>query len=205
MKAAHSVVTGLAVVALVGLSLVPTVSRADGDPVKGRKLGYACLGCHGIENYKNAYPNYSVPRVGGQHAAYIVAALHEYEAKARWHPTMQGMATTLSAQDKQDIAAYFQGNKTATSSGPAAGVKAPQIIQTCQACHGANGIGIMPEYPDLAGQHADYIVEALHDYRSGKRKNVIMNGMAAPLTDEQIKAVAAYYSQQHGLHTLKED
>jgi cytochrome c553 len=174
-------------------------AQADGDPARGRQLAYTCHGCHGIDNYKNAYPNYSVPRLGGQHAAYIVAALNEYEAKARWHPTMQGMASMLSTQDKQDIAAFFQ-EPVVTSSGTIVGT-APAAAQTCAACHGPDGVGILPEYPVLAGQHPDYIERALGDYRSGKRQNAIMNGFAAPLTDADIKALAAFFSAQPGLRT----
>jgi cytochrome c553 len=173
--------------------------QAAGDPARGRQLAYTCHGCHGIDNYKNAYPNYSVPKLGGQHAAYIVAALNEYEAKARWHPTMQGMASMLSAQDKEDIAAFLQ-EPVVVSGGKIVGT-APAVAQTCAACHGPDGVGILPEYPVLAGQHADYIERALGDYRSGKRQNAIMSGFAAQLTDADIKALAAYFSAQPGLRT----
>ena len=118
-------------------------AQADGDPESGRKLAYTCHGCHGIENYKNAYPNYSVPKLGGQHAKYIVAALAEYEAKARWHPTMQGLAQTLSADQKADIAAFFQGEPVVSAGSPVG--TAPAAAQTCAACHGVDGVGILPE------------------------------------------------------------
>jgi len=190
---------GLAAAAL-SLGLFASLqAQAAGDPVRGRQLAYTCHGCHGIDNYKNAYPNYSVPRLGGQHAAYIVAALNEYEVKARWHPTMQGMATMLSAQDKEDIAAYLE-EPVVVSSGAVVGT-APATAQTCAACHGPDGVGILPEYPVLAGQHADYIERALSDYRSGKRQNAIMNGFAGQLTDADIKALAAFFSAQPGLRT----
>jgi cytochrome c553 len=186
--------------ATLSLGLIASLpAQAAGDPARGRQLAYTCHGCHGIDNYKNAYPNYSVPKLGGQHAAYIVAALAEYEAKARWHPTMQGMASMLSAQDKEDIGAFFQ-EPVVVSSGTTVGT-APAAVQTCAACHGQDGVGILPEYPVLAGQHPDYIERALGDYRSGKRQNAIMNGFAAQLTDADIKALAAYFSAQPGLRT----
>lgn len=183
----------------VAVLLTSPLAGAAGDPENGRKLAYTCHGCHGIENYKNAYPNYSVPKLGGQHEQYIVAALVEYETKARWHPTMQGMATTLSAQDKADIAAFFQAEPV-VSDGSTVGT-APAAAQTCAACHGPDGVGILPEYPTIAGQHADYIERALKDYRSGKRQNAIMNGFAGQLADADIKALAAYFSAQKGLYT----
>jgi cytochrome c553 len=198
--ALKSASSGLAAAVLSLGLFVSLQAQAAGDPARGRQLAYTCIGCHGIDNYKNAYPNYSVPRLGGQHAAYIVAALGEYESKARWHPTMQGMATMLSAQDKEDIAAYFEA-PAVVSSGKVVGT-APPAAQTCAACHGPDGVGILPEYPVLAGQHADYIERALGDYRSGKRQNAIMNGFAGQLTDADIKALAAFFSAQPGLRTL---
>ena len=195
--------TGLTAAALSVLLLAPVAAGAAGDPARGRKLAYTCHGCHGIENYKNAYPNYSVPKIGGQHANYLIAALAEYEARARWHPTMQGLASTLTAQDKADIAAFFEGEKPAVSSGTTVGT-APPAAQACAACHGPDGVGILPEYPVIAGQHPDYIERALQDYRSGRRQNAIMNPFAQQLTDADIAAVAAYFSAQKGLHTPRQ-
>lgn len=65
---------------------------------------------------------------------------------------------------------------------------------TCEACHGADGKGTNPMYPVLAGQYEDYLAHALRAYRDGKRKNAIMAGLAAPLTDEDIEDLAAYYA-----------
>lgn len=70
-----------------------------------------------------------------------------------------------------------------------------KVMQVCQSCHGLDGIGIDETYPKLAGQFADYMVVALNDYKSGARKNAIMSGFAATLTEEDIENVAAYYSQ----------
>jgi cytochrome c553 len=68
--------------------------------------------------------------------------------------------------------------------------------EICQACHGLDGKSTTPDYPNLAGQYPDYLAKALRDYQSGKRKNAIMAGMAAPLTPKDIENVAAYYSSQ---------
>jgi len=88
------------------------VHAASGDPAAGAKKNSMCAGCHGIPDYRTAYPEvYSVPRLGGQHAAYIVSALHEYKTGARSHPTMRAIAAGLSDQDMADLAAYY-------SSGP---------------------------------------------------------------------------------------
>ena len=185
------------------LLLVPSLAcAADGDAERGRKLAYACMGCHGIENYKNAYPKYSVPKLGGQSAAYIAAALAEYRAGARSHPTMKGFAATLSVQDRADLAEYFQGPQRARS-GPKPVGTLPVAAAACSACHGQDGIGTLPENPTLAGQHADYLAQALNDYRLGKRQNPVMGTFAAQLTPGDIRALADYFAKQPGLSTLK--
>ena len=96
---------------------LPLGANAAGDPELGQKKFYTCYGCHGIENYKNAYPNYSVPKLRHQHAAYIVAALQEYRSGERPHATMHAQAASLSDQDMQDIAAYLQGGEAILPSG----------------------------------------------------------------------------------------
>jgi hypothetical protein len=171
---------------------------ADGaaaDAAHGAKRAYSCLGCHGIPSYRNTYPAYHVPKIGGQHESYLVAALAEYRSGARPHPTMRTQAGSMSEQDARDIAAYFATTAPLTSTGKAMGT-APAAAATCVACHGPDGVGITPDYPTLAGQHADYIEQALKAYRKGTRQNAIMNGMAAALTDADIHAVAQYFAQQ---------
>lgn len=80
-----------------------------GDLASGRSLTYTCQGCHGIEGYKNAYPNYHVPLIGGQSTQYLVNALTEYRKGTRKHPTMQVQAQSFSDQDIADIAAFLAG------------------------------------------------------------------------------------------------
>ena len=72
----------------------------------------------------------------------------------------------------------------------------PDKLVTCAACHGETGISTQPIYPNLAGQHRNYLEHALHEYRDGKRKNAIMGAQAANLTDDDIKALTAYFSAQ---------
>jgi len=188
-----------ALVALAGLGGFAGAVRADdapaGDPARGAKLGYTCFGCHGVPDYRNAYPNYHVPKIGGQHAAYLTAALGEYRAGARPHPTMKGQASSLSAQDSRDLAAYFASANPVKSGSGAAGMP-PAAGMTCVACHGRDGVGVTADYPTLAGQQRDYIEQALQAYRKGTRQNAVMNGMAAQLKDEDIRALAEYFSQQ---------
>lgn len=173
--------------------LIPGLATAA-DAARGAKLAYTCHGCHGIPNYKNAYPVYNVPKLGGQHAAYMVAALKEYKSGDRAHATMHAQAISLSDANLADIAAYLGGQELKPTGRPVGTM--PKAGQTCIACHGNDGVGIMPEYPNLAGQHEDYIANSLRSYKSGVRKNPIMSGMAAPLTEQDIRALAKYYSSQ---------
>jgi cytochrome c553 len=175
-------------------------AHAAGDPVQGEKKFYTCYGCHGLEDYRNAYPDYTVPRLRHQHAAYIVAALQEYRSGERPHATMHAQAASLSDQDMEDIGAYLQG---ATPAKPSAAVngKAPKQVAACVACHGENGLGVeaplTPKPAVLAGQHVDYLEQALTAYRNGRRKNVVMGGMAKLLTtDEDVRIAAAYFANQ---------
>ena len=83
-------------------------AQAAGDPAEGKKKNTMCIGCHGIEGYRTSYPTvYNVPRLGGQHAEYLVKALEGYKNDTRNHPTMKAIADTLSQQDMEDLAAYY--------------------------------------------------------------------------------------------------
>ena len=80
---------------------------SGGNAQTGRTLAYTCQGCHGVEGYKNAYPSFHVPRIGGQTAEYLTQALTEYKKGNRKHPTMQAQAQSFSDQDIADISAYL--------------------------------------------------------------------------------------------------
>jgi cytochrome c553 len=175
-------------------------AQAAGDPAAGEKKFYTCYGCHGLPNYRNAYPDYSVPKLRHQTAAYIIAALQEYRSGERPHPTMHAQASSLSDQDIEDIAAYLQGAQPIKATKTVNG-KTPEAVAACTACHGENGTGIgaatSPQPPVLAGQHEDYLEQALTAYRNGRRKNAVMNGMAKLLkSDEDVKVAAEYFASQ---------
>lgn len=82
-----------------------------GNAARGKQLTYTCQGCHGVTGYKNAYPNYHVPKIGGQSEQYLINALTQYQQGKRKHPTMQAQAASFSAQDVADIAAYIASLK----------------------------------------------------------------------------------------------
>jgi cytochrome c553 len=189
---------------LVALSLglsaavAATSAVAEGSAERGKVLAYTCHGCHGVPNYKNAYPNYSVPRVGGQNAQYLQDALKAYAAGDRPHQTMHSQASSLSEQDRADIAAFFQGE--VVKPGKEVVGTPPPATQTCVTCHGADGAKVIgPDHPILAGQQADYIAQALRDYKSGKRKNAIMGGIMSGVDVKDFDAIAQYFASQPGL------
>jgi len=80
---------------------------AAGNAANGKLLTYTCQGCHGVTGYKNAYPSYRIPKIGGQSAQYLTQALTEYRLGKRKHPTMQAQAESFSDQDIADIAAFL--------------------------------------------------------------------------------------------------
>ncbi len=113
---------------------------------------------------------------------------------------MHAQAASLTDQDMEDIAAYLQGADPVKPSAAVTG-KVPKQVAACVACHGENGLGVeapvTPKPAVLAGQHADYLEQALTAYRNGRRKNVVMDGMAQLLTsDEDVKIAAAYFADQ---------
>ena len=195
------------IAAMALLALSATAAQAAGDAEAGKVKAYTCTGCHGIPGYKNTYPHYDVPKVGGQNAPYLVSALQAYQSGTRAHPTMNGHAQSLSGQDIEDIAAWFAslpaGSAEAVTGDAAAG---QQKSTPCQACHGEAGIAVDANlYPNIAGQHASYIGKALHDYRDGHRVNPLMSGFAAALSDQDIEDLSAWFASQAGLRDLSAD
>jgi len=105
--------TRFAAVAIAALAAaVPFAAAAQGapvgNPVAGSQKTQMCSGCHGIEGWRTAFPEvYQVPKLGGQHQAYIVKALQAYKSGERAHPSMRAIAASLSDQDMADLAAYY--------------------------------------------------------------------------------------------------
>lgn len=103
MRKLHARIFGMVFV----FCTAPALAQTAGDPVAGERRAGMCAGCHGIAGWRNAYPAYSVPKLGGQHAGYIAAALKAYQTRQRSHPTMQAIAANLSDKDMVDLGAYF--------------------------------------------------------------------------------------------------
>ncbi len=100
----------------VALAVMAAPALAAGDAAKGREKVQMCQGCHGIEGWRTAFPEvYRVPRLAGQHEAYLVRALQAYRSGERSHPSMKAIAASLSDQDMADVAAYYAQPATKTA------------------------------------------------------------------------------------------
>ena len=198
-------VVACAAALLILSTLFAQSAFAEADLKAGKEIAYSCLGCHGIAGYRNAYPSYRVPKLGGQKATYLVAALNGYKQNTRKHPTMNGQAASLSSQQIEDVAAYFAtlGNETVLAGGSEA---VPfDKAQACTACHGANGISVNAMWPTLAGQHEDYLLQALNGYRDGSRADGVMGAQAALIAAEDVALLAKYFASLEGLETTKSE
>lgn len=185
---------------LIG-ALTAQPALAEGEYEQGKLLAYTCLGCHGIEGYRNAYPSYRVPRLGGQRAAYIEAALYAYRNGNRPHPTMQAHGGSLSDKDIQQLAVYFESLGAAADEIDVEMVAGVGAAAICVTCHGVDGAGVVPQPPVLSGQQKDYLVHALQQYRDGSRSGTVMSAFAAPLSDADITMLAGFYASRDGLQT----
>ena len=188
---------------LLAAALFTQPAFAEGDAAAGKEIAYTCLGCHGIEGYRNAYPSYRVPKLGGQKAAYLEVALRGYRDGARKHPTMVAQATSLSDQQITDVAAYLAGiGNDTVAAGGTQGASFDKAA-ACAACHGQNGISVNAVWPTLAGQWQDYLLNSLKQYRDGTRTDPVMTAQAALIAEEDLAKLAMYYSRLEGLETTE--
>src|SRR5262245_43551204 len=167
-----------------------------------------CAACHGSDGNSPAPAN---PKIAGQFPEYLHKQLADFRPQsgkkaARDNAIMAGMVANLSDADMKGLAAYFSGQKlkpaAATDKDLAAlgqklwrGGNAASGVPACSGCHGPSGAGIPAQYPRIAGQYADYIAAQLKAFREGARtndQNGMMRGVAARLSDREIRAVAEY-------------
>lgn len=198
----------LAVTSVMAVSA--QAQEVKGDAKAAETKIAMCIGCHGIPGYQTSFPEvYRVPKISGQNAKYIAAALTAYKKGERKHQTMRGIADTLNDQDIADLAAYYEqhGKTEAVTAAPkAANEKVTALLQkgACVSCHGANFTQPLdPSYPKIAGQHKDYLFVALKSYKvenqsTWGRSNGIMGGIAKQYSNAELKALAEYIADQQG-------
>lgn len=183
----------------LGAALILAVAAishaAEGDPVAGKRKTVTCNACHGQSGFK------SMPRLGGQSAAYLISAMWAYKDDKRAHATMRDVARVLSAKDISDLAAHYAAVPRLTGETDAvAPVDVPSVAERCAACHGADGARpATPEVAVIAGQSAGYLDLTLKKYRSGVRPHAVMQEQVRELDDAQIAELVAWYAAQKGL------
>jgi cytochrome c553 len=183
----------------------PAVAKAD--PAKGQQIAAGvCAACHAADGNSVISAN---PKLSGQHPEYIVKQLIDYtkapdHKEARVNAIMTGFASSLSADDKRHVAAWFASQKPTPGEARIkgtldlgqriyrAGIPA-KSVPACAGCHTPTGAGIPIQYPRLSGQHADYTESQLKAFREGtRRNNASMTQIAARLSDAEMKAVSDY-------------
>ena len=199
----------------LAVSFVSFTAQAQditGNAQAGQKINAMCIGCHGIKGYQASFPEvYKVPMISGQNTKYIESALHAYKKGDRKHPTMRGIAESLTDQNIADLAAYYsvhgliEGQLAPKEAKvPSAEVAALLGKANCASCHGANfSMPIDPSYPKIGGQHADYLFVALKAYKTTDnakvgRANPIMGSMAKQYSNAELKLLANYISSVQG-------
>ncbi len=200
---------------LASLVLVSGVHASKpGDPVAGEMSAGLCGGCHGMDGNS---PDATFPRLAGQYEMYIVKQIRDFQKGHRANnDTMAGMAAMVSSlQEAKNIGAFFAQQKMAKKplvkvdrKLAAAGKKLfyngnPKTgIYGCVNCHGDRGLGKAPNisvFPKIGGQHRDYLIKNLKDFKSGLRANDpagMMADIAKKLSDKEIIAVSHYLSAQ---------
>ena len=207
----NKTLTTIFALAVASVTALSHAQEAKGDVKAGEKKIAMCLGCHGIPGYQASFPEvHKVPMISGQSGKYIAAALDAYRKGDRKHPTMRGIADTLTDQDIADVAAYYEqhGKSAELPAKPSRepSVQVAELLKkgACVSCHGDNfAKPIDPAYPKIAGQHADYLFVALKSYKAEKnanvgRNNAIMGGIAKQFTNAELKALANYISKVDG-------
>ncbi len=191
--------------ALIGSAALE--AAAAGDVEAGKTIAKKhCVVCHGPEGMSGTA---DVPHLAGQHAGYIMTALQGYRDGARASDFMVAMTVAvgaLSDEDMANVAAYYdsltpfaQVAAQAAKSGappeeedPFAAVRA--MTEACAGCHGEDGNSDQPGSPGLAGQRAEYLVDALNAYKTGARKHDMMQAFVEPLSTAEIEEIAFYYA-----------
>jgi cytochrome c553 len=163
------------------------LAQGTGDREAGRQLAGQCRTCHGLDGYAQLP---IAPHIGGEPESYIRAQLTAFRDGSRQHEIMSIVASALTDEQIAALAAWYAGHNVTVelAADPA------QAPAQCVECHGADGLHLFEDAPNLAGETNIYIDTQLKAFRSGKRVHEVMTPIAADLTDEQIRAVADWYA-----------
>lgn len=155
----------------------------------GEAKAVNCISCHGPNGVST---NAQFPTLAGQQSTYLANQLNNFKNRSRMNPIMNGMASNLSDDDIQNLAAYFSSQKPKSAGGdPDLAKIGESKTPICMGCHSTKAKG-NGQFPRLAGQHPEYLSKQLISFKTGERKAGAMNAVAANLSEEDIKAIAAY-------------
>lgn len=172
----------------LGGGLLAGAAPAEGDFDAGRKVAGMCRTCHGSDGFAKIP---IAPHIGGEPAPYLAAQLRAFRDGSREHEMMTVVARGLSDQQIADVAAYYAAHvASATLTAPEDG--APEL---CVSCHGVDGLAVVEDVPHLAGETNIYIETQLKAFRTGKRTSEVMTDIAADLSDDEIRAMANWFSR----------
>ncbi len=172
-------------------TLTPSLYAADIEA--GEKKAAICASCHGTKGISG---NFIYPNLAGQQAAYLATQLRAFKKGTRTNAIMQPFAKALSADDINNLAAFFAKQKNETVHHPENNVVTEEIISKasmCKGCHGREGEG-RGTFPKLTNQHVHYLEKQLKDFKSGDRKGGPMSGIAKSLSEADIKQLSHYFS-----------
>ncbi|MEQ1559075.1 MAG: c-type cytochrome [Methyloglobulus sp.] len=149
-----------------------------------------CFACHGDKG-KGSDPH--LPSLAAQQSVYIVNQLNAFKSGERKNPAMQSKASNLTTEDINNYGAYFAVQQAAKAGGDSGLAQQGKVkAAMCLGCHGGAGEG-NGQYPRLAGQHPDYLAQQLSQFKNGSRKNTTMQAIAANLSEDDIKVLAAFF------------
>jgi cytochrome c553 len=197
--------TVIAVLAAAFVGLIPNLLLAQGDAAAGQAKSALCGSCHGADGNSLLAMN---PKLAGQSARYMVKQLQDFKSGARAGVTMAAMVLSLSDQDMEDLAAWYSSQQPTLQGANPESIELAQrlyragnseiAVAACSACHSPTGKGNAPAgFPSLSGQHAEYTLQQLKDFRSGVRQNdggEMMRTVVERLTDKELEALASYVS-----------
>jgi cytochrome c553 len=188
--------------ALAALSFSVHAQSARPDLARGAAVySQLCIACHAADGNSTTPAN---PKLAQQHPEYLIKQLQEYKSGKRQNAIMSGFAASLSDEDKRNVSYWLASQKATPGFAQDKelvrlgeriyrGGIADRQIAACAACHGPGGSGIPSQYPRLAGQHAEYTVDQMRQFRDGVRKNSLqMTQIAAHMTEREIQAVSDY-------------
>lgn len=178
----------LAPLALVlgGLALAGGVPALAQDLEAGREVAGQCRTCHGLDGLARMP---QAPNIGGEPAAYLEAQLRAFREGTRVHEMMSVVAASLNDGQIRDVAAWYAAHAAVAT----LGADPSGAPETCAACHGADGIALVPDAPNLAGEPTIYLLEQLKAFASGRREHEAMTPIASALTEAEMRAAAEWY------------